>query len=128
MALAIGDKTTMSRSRQFVDGWRHAEKSLVAWLYSRSNGMNDPHAKSILNVVADDFGKWAKGRYRVYDLDGPPCAEDPLAVFQAAVRREALEEAARIVEGYGRDSKQGSAILGDIERRKLTNAIRAAME
>lgn len=117
----------MSRSRQFIDGWRHAEKSLVAWLYSQSAGMNDPHAQSILNVIADEYAKWSKGCFIVTGREGPPSPQDPLAVFRAAVRREALEEAARIVEGYRRGPEHGDARLADIQRAELAAAIRATI-
>lgn len=89
--------------------------------------MGAPHAQAILNVAADDFGKWAKGRYRVTGREGPPSTEDPLAVFRAAIRREALEEAARIVESYARDPELGVALLTDFQRRKVAGAIRAAV-
>jgi hypothetical protein len=119
-------KTTMARSRQFIDGWRHAERSLIAWLYTRSQSMGDLHAKSLLNAAADDFGKWAKGRYCTTEREGTPRPEDPLAVFRAAVRREALEEAARIVEDDARDAEQG-VIPAEFQHRKVADAIRAAM-
>jgi hypothetical protein len=116
----------MARSRQFIDGWRHSEKSLVAWLYNRSQCMDDPHAQGILDVAADDFGKWAKGRYRITGREGPPSAEDPLAVFRAAIRRDSLEEAARIIEDFERHPEPGVALLAEFQRRKISNAILAA--
>lgn len=79
--------------------------------------MGDPHAQAILNLAADDFGKWAKGRYRVTDRNEPPCSEDPLAVFRAAIRREALEEAARL-EAFAH---------GEDQRRSVAGALRAAI-
>ena len=89
--------------------------------------MDAPHAQAILNLAADDFGKWAKGRYRVTGREGPPSTEAPLAVFRAAIRREALEEAARVVESYERDPEQGVALLADFQRHKVAGAIRAAI-
>ncbi len=89
--------------------------------------MGDPHAQAILNVAADDFGKWAKGCYSITAREGPPDPEDPLAVFRAAVRREVLEEAARIVEDHARDPEQAVALLADFQRREVAKAIRAAV-
>lgn len=88
--------------------------------------MGDPHTQAILNVAADDFGKWAKGRYRVIDRKKPPCSEDPLAVFRAAIRRAAFEEAARLVEGFARDEEQRVAILAEFQRLRVAAALRAA--
>ena len=116
----------MARSRQFIDGWRHAEKSLVAWLYNRAQCMGDPRAQAILNVAADDFGKWAKSRYRVSGREGPPGTEDSLAVFRAAIRREALEEAAKIAESLLGSSHAGAEQLGQARTANVAVAIRAA--
>lgn len=116
----------MARSRQFLDGWRHSEKSLVAWLYNRSRCMGDPHAQVILDLAADDFGKWAKGRYHLNGREGPPSPEDPLAVFRAAIRCEALEEAAKISEalsGFGEIDENGVW-----QRNPVAAAIRALKE
>lgn len=88
--------------------------------------MSDPQAQSLLNAAADDYGKWAKGRYCIIEPEGTPRPEDPLAVLRAAVRREALEEAARIVEDDARDQEQG-AIPVEFRHRKVAEAIRAAM-
>lgn len=89
--------------------------------------MGDPRAQALLNVAADDFGKWAKGRYRITERERPPSPKDPLAVFRAAVRSEALEEAAGIVEDHARDPEQEVALLTDFQRRTVAKAIRAAM-
>ena len=116
----------MARSRQFIDGWRHSEKSLVAWLFDRARSMSDPHARAIMNVAADDFGKWAKGRYRISSGEEAANPDDPVAVFRAAARRDALEEAARIAECL-----PGSAdgrMRQSIHLREIAAAIRAAKE
>lgn len=100
----------MARVQQFLDGWRHAEKSLTKWLYDRAASMGDAKAQPILYSAANEFGKWSKGRYRVNDLKAPADPEDPLAVFRAAVRRDALEEAAKIAEalnGFGTHGPKG---------------------
>lgn len=116
----------MARSQQFLDGWRHAEKSLTKWLYNLAGCMNDPKARNLLHVVADDFGNWSKGRYGVNDRTEAADPEDTLAVFRAAVRRDALEEAAKISEalsGIG-----AAASNGAWQRNPVAAAIRAAKD
>lgn len=46
------------RANGFHDGIRYA----VSWLHDRANEMNDPWAKAVLNVTANDLGKLGKDR------------------------------------------------------------------
>jgi len=46
------------RDNGFRDGIRYA----VTWLHERAREMNDPWAKALLNVTADDLGKLGKER------------------------------------------------------------------
>jgi hypothetical protein len=114
----------MARSQLFMDGWRHAERSLTKWLYNRAECMGDPRALSILYSAADDFGKWSKGRFSVNDRNEAANPEDPLAVFRAAVRRDALEEAAKIAESLNGFGAYGTN--GVWQPNPLAAAIRAA--
>ena len=114
----------MARLQQFLDGWRHAENSLTKWLYNRAECMCDPKARSILFSAADDFGNWSKGRYRVNDLKETANPDDPLAVFRATVRRDALEEAAKISEALSGFGAAGAN--GVWQRNPVAAAIRNA--
>lgn len=115
----------MARSQQFIDGWRCAEKRLVTWLLNRARQMSDPRATAILNVAASDFGFEMKRRPLGLH---PREADDPAATllaFRTAVRRDALEEAARIAEGL---STQSAEAIGDLRSSQafIAAAIRAA--
>jgi hypothetical protein len=118
----------MARSQQFMDGWRCAEKRVVTWLHDRAQQMGDPRATAILNVAADDFGYWAKHQYprgSPADIDDPSLS---LASFRAAVRREALEEAARIVESLACRSEESASHVRSPQRNDIAAALRAAID
>jgi hypothetical protein len=116
----------MARSQQFLDGWRHAERSLTKWLYNRAECMGDPKAQSILFSAADNFGQWSKGRHRVNDLNKTANPDDPLAVFRAAVRRDALEEAAKIAEALAGGAAENH--LGIWQANPIAAAVRSAKD
>ena len=52
----------MNRSQQYVQGHRAAWKEAVAWLHERAASMNDPNARAVLNVAADDLGRFGKSK------------------------------------------------------------------
>lgn len=83
-----------------------------------------PHAQRILYSAADDYGKWSKGRYCTNWRTGPVDPGDPLVVFQATVRSQAFEEAAKVAEALlGRfedDTEQ------DAQIHRIAKLIRAA--
>lgn len=57
---AGGVREAGSRSHQFVEGMRSAQKRAVAWLHERAASMKDPHAKAILDSAAFSYGQQAK--------------------------------------------------------------------
>lgn len=68
----------LTRSPQYVQGHRAAWKEAVTWLHKRAAGMNDPSARAVLNVAADDMGRAGKRRHRSPEggtthIDSPNC-------------------------------------------------------
>jgi hypothetical protein len=59
----------MSRSPQYVQGFRAASKGAVAWLHARARSMSDARAAALLNGVADSLGRHFK------DAAAPPPSE-----------------------------------------------------
>lgn len=52
----------MTRSQQYRDGQREAEKWAVRWLHRRADLMIDPKAKAILHTAATNLGWDARER------------------------------------------------------------------
>lgn len=48
--------STLDRSPQHMQGYRHAAKAAVEWLHKEAATMNDPNARAILNTAAFGLG------------------------------------------------------------------------
>lgn len=49
-----------NRTPQFRDGARWAVRRCIAWLHAQAGGMNDPHARALLNSAAFGMGQWKR--------------------------------------------------------------------